>query len=212
MPFPTGNRNLYNFRTIIGDHSRAHLFQVNIPAIGSDPIEMSCFARTTKLPQYSIQTTDIAFQGLNYKVATSAEMGGDWECEFLLDDAHEIRLRFLQWMGSVYDPERQVAGSPLFYKSDNVTVSQLNRIGEPVFVYQFVGLFPKTVGEIALDHGNQDPEKFTVTFSYDYFAVRAGAGAKTGSIPTAISPDIPFMGENFIVGASTGGLLRTLGL
>jgi hypothetical protein len=205
MPFPAGNRNLYNFRTIIGDHSRPHLFLVNIPAIGSDAIEMTAFARTTKLPAYTIGTTDIAFQGMNYKVATSAEMGGEWECEFLVDDAHEIRLRFLQWMGSVYDPERQVAGSPLFYKSDNVTVSQLNRIGTSIFTYQFVGLFPKNVGEIALDHGSQDPEKFSVSFSYDYFAVRAGAEAGTGAIPTAVSPDLPFMGTNAIVGVTTSG-------
>jgi hypothetical protein len=176
---------------------------VNIPAIGSDAIEMTAFARTTKLPGYEIQTADIAFQGMNYKVATSASMGGTWDCEFLVDDAHEIRLRFLQWMGSIYDPERQVAGSPLFYKSDNVTVSQLNRIGSSVFTYQFIGLFPTNVGEITLDHGTQDPEKFSVTFAYDYYAVRAGAGAATGAIPTAVSPDIPFMGENAIVGVTT---------
>jgi hypothetical protein len=103
-------------------------------------------------------------------------------------------------MGSIYDPERQVAGSPLFYKSDNVSVSQLNRIGTSVFTCQFVGLFPKNVGEISFDHGNQDPEKFSVTFAYDYFAVRGGADASTSSIPTAVSPDIPFMGSNFIVG------------
>ena len=205
MPFPAGNRNLYNFRTIIGDHSRPHLFLVNIPAIGSDSIEMTAFARTTKLPGYEVQTTDIPFQGMNYKVATSASMGGTWECEFLVDDAHEIRLRFLQWMGSVYDPERMVAGSPLFYKSDNVTVSQLNRIGSSIFTYQFIGLFPTNVAEISLDHGTQDPEKFSVTFTYDYFAVRAGAEAGTGAIPTAVSPDLPFMGSNAIVGVTTSG-------
>lgn len=208
MPFPAGNRNLYNFRTIIGDHSRPHLFMVSIPAIGSDNIEMTAFARTTKLPSYTIGTADIAFQGMNYKVGTSAEMGGEWECEFLVDDAHEIRLRFLQWMGAVYDPARQIAGSPLFYKSDNVAVSQLNRVGTPVFVCNFVGLFPKMVGDIALDHGSQDPEKFSVTFSYDFFAVRAGADAAIGNIPTAMLADIPFMGSNFIVGNTTSAPVR----
>lgn len=208
MPFPAGNRNLYNFRTIIGDHSRPHLFEVSIPAIGSDNIEMTAFARTTKLPAYEIQTADIPFQGLNYKVATSANMGGNWECEFLVDDAHEIRLRFLQWMGSIYDAERQVAGSPLFYKADNVTVSQLNRVGQHTFMYKFVGLFPTNVGEITLDHGQQDPEKFTVTFAYDYFAVRAGADIKAGGFD-AVSADIPFQGAtNAIVGVTTNTPVR----
>jgi hypothetical protein len=209
MPFPAGNRNLYNFRTIIGDHSRPHLFQVSIPAIGSDDIEMTAFARTTKLPEYKIGTADIDFQGLKYKVATSAEMGGEWSCEFLVDDAHEIRLRFMQWAGSIYDVERQVAGSPLFYKADNITVAQLNRVGQGTFIYKFVGMFPTSVGEISLGHGEQEPEKFTVSFAYDYFAVRAGADVAAGTFPAdAFSPDIPFMGSNAIVGITTSSPLR----
>lgn len=204
MPFPQGNRNLYDFRKIIGDHSRPHLFEVNIPAIGSDPIEMTAFARTTKLPEYKIGTADIDFQGLKYKVATSAEFGGSWSCEFLCDDAHEIRLRFMQWMGSIYDAQRQVAGSPLFYKSDNVTVSQLNRVGSRVFVYKFVGMFPVSVGEISLGHGEQDPEKFSVEFNYDFYAVRAGADASSLTVD-AVTNALPFMGSNVIVGVTTSG-------
>ncbi len=209
MPFPGETRNLHSFRTIIGDHSRPHLFMVSIPPIGSDNIEMTAFARSTKLPSYEISTADIPFQGMNYKVATTANMGGTWECEFLADDAHEIRLRFFQWMSSVYDPQRMTPGSPLFYKSDNVSVSQLNRIGTAVFNYQFVGLFPTTVGEITLDHSTQEPEKFSVTFTYDYFAVRAGLEASAaGNVPTSTSTDLPFMGGNAIVGATTSTSVR----
>jgi hypothetical protein len=207
MPFPSANRNLYDFRKIIGDHSRPHLFMVSIPPIGSDPIEMTAFARSTKLPEYKIATADIDFQGLKYKVATSAEMGGNWSCEFLVDDAHEIRHRFLQWMGSIYDPARQVAGSPLFYKSDNITVTQLNRVGTGVYTYNFIGMFPVSVAEITVAHGEQDPEKFSVEFTYDYFVVRNSTQAANGSvIPDASSNSVPFVGAgDAIVGVTTSG-------
>lgn len=198
MPYPDKNVNLYDFRKIIGDYSRPHLFLIEIPAIGGDPVELSCFARTTELPAYKVNSTDIDFQGVKYKVATTADFGGTINFEFLVDDAHEIRLRFLQWASSIYDIQRGVAGSPLFYKADNIKISQLNRVGKIVFQYNLIGAFPTNVGNISLSHGETTPEKFQVEFTYDYFA------ASNATVANAVDSSIPFVGAgNAITGLTT---------
>jgi len=193
MPFPTpfANQNLYNFRRVIGDHSRAYLFMVSVPPVAGNDAELTAFARTTKLPEYNIEKVEIPFQGMKYKVGTVPTFG-DWTAEFLADDAMELRMRFLQWQASIYDAQRQLSGSPAFYKADNMTVRQLNRIGAVVLEYGFIGAFPTQVSEIALDHGNTDVEKFTVTFSYDYYNVN-NTGVPGASIAAAPSADVSFV-------------------
>lgn len=193
MPFPAPftNQNLYNFRRVIGDHSRAYLFMVSVPPVAGNDAELTAFARTTKLPEYVIDKTEIPFQGMKYKVAT-VPIFADWSAEFLADDAMELRMRFLQWQASIYDAQRQLSGSPAFYKADNMTVRQLNRIGKVVLEYGFIGAFPINVSEIALDHGNTEIEKFTVTFAYDYYNVN-NTGIPGASIAAAPSPDVSFV-------------------
>lgn len=208
MPFPTQNYNLYSFRNVIGDTAKAYLFLIQIPAV-SNPSgeEITCFARSTSLPPYSIQTTEIPFQGLQYKVATVPSFD-NWSVEFLADEAHILRHRFLGWGSQIYDAQRQVAGSPLNYKADNIQVSQLNRAGGIVSQYNFVGMFPASIGEVTLDHSNTDPETFSVEFAYDYYTI--GAGNPTSADDTEanafIKLDAGFSVAAGVAGAVTGGI------
>ncbi|MCS7316908.1 MAG: hypothetical protein NZZ41_01110 [Candidatus Dojkabacteria bacterium] len=174
MPFPTNNVNLYGFRKILGDFSRPCLFFVNIPAIASGSEgarDLSCFARTAKLPDYKISTADIEFQGVKMKVGTVAEMGGSISLEFLLDEGHVLRRRILNWLSDIYDVQKNTFGSLLRYKVDDMTIQQLSRVGKPVVTYKFVGVFPTGCGEVSLSHGDASPAKMTVDFQYDYFSV-----------------------------------------
>ena len=208
MPFPIDNYNLQSFRNIIGDTAKAYLFLVQIPAVGPATGEqITCFARTTTLPEYNIQTTEIPFQGLQYKVATVPQFG-DWQIEFLADEAHILRHRFLGWQAQIYDAQRQLAGSPLNYKADNIQVHQLNRTGGIVSTYNFVGMFPSIVGEVTLDHSNVDPETFSVTFAYDYFTI--GSGNATSALDNTSNAFIK-LDASFNVAATVGGAVTASG-
>lgn len=210
MPFPVQNFNLYNFRNVIGDTAKSYMFLVTIPAVALPTgEELTCFARSTTLPPYNIQTTEIPFQGLNYKVATVPSFD-NWSIEFLADEAHILRHRMLGWTSQIYDAQRQVAGSPLSYKADNIIVAQLNRAGGIVSQYNFVGAFPATVGEITLDHSNTDPESFSVEFAYDYYTV--GLGNSTSADDTEanifIKLNQAFPTASAVAGATTGATIN----
>lgn len=186
MPFPDNNKNLYGFRKIIGDYARPHLFMVQIgPIISSFPSEeITCFARTAKLPDYKIGSTDIEFQGLKYKIATVPEQGGSISLEFLSDEKHTLRGKFLQWLAQIADASKITFGSVAEYKSDQFFISQLDRTGKRVLTYSFIGVFPKSCGEISLSHGETTPEKFSVEFDYDYFTITYGTGAPVSNTGT----------------------------
>ena len=73
--------------------------------------------------------------------------------------------------------------TPAQYKT-NATVTQFAKTGEPIRTYNFVGIFPITVGAIALDWGtNDEVETFPVTFAYDYW--QAGQGV-IGQVTNAL--------------------------
>lgn len=176
MPFPNNKHyNLYSFRKIIGDYARPHLFLVSITNInGISSEDLTCFARSAKLPDYKVGSTDIEFQGLKYKIATVPEQGGSINIEFLCDEKHILRGKFLKWLGFIADAQFTRFGSVLQYKTDNLRVSQLDRKGNIVLTYTFIGAFPKGCGEINLSHGETAPEKFSVDFDYDFFNVYYG--------------------------------------
>ncbi len=209
MPFPTENFNLSSFRNTIKDTAKPYLFLIQIPAVSTPSgEEITCFARSANLPAYNIQTTDIAFQGMMYKVATTPTFD-NWQVTFLADESHVLRHRFLGWQSQIFDAQRQVGGSPVLYKADNIRVSQLGRAGGIVTTYNFVGMFPANVGEIALDHGTVDPETFTVDFAYDYYSIGEGDFAAAADI--SVNAFIKLDG-GFNVAASVGGANLGLGV
>lgn len=208
MPFPNQNYNLYSFRNTIKDHGRAYLFLIKIPAIAGNSNEaLTCFARSTNLPAYSIQNTQIAFQGMQYNVATVPTFE-PWSVNFLCDEAHTLRHRFLGWQQTIFDAQRQVAGSPLNYKADNITVSQLGRAGNVITTYKFIGAYPNNVGQVELNHGTLEPEAFDVQFTYDYFVVGEG-NALSASVDGFIKLDSGF---NFGASMSVGGANLGVGI
>lgn len=173
MPFPEGVEpmNLYSFRQTVRDVSRPYLFMIEMPFVDGNNAKVTAFARTTSLPKYSVQPIEIPFQSQKLRFAGPATIDGTWQVEFLCDELHAIRNRFMQWLQTAYNPQALLAGAPTSYKYDNAKVYQLARNGEVVVSYQFVGLFPTEVGEIALNHEETGYSRFPVQFAYDYYTV-----------------------------------------
>ena len=179
MPIEKNDKfNLYNFRQTIGDPARPYLFKVHIPEIGTDTV-VTALARSTTLPPYALGTVGVPFQGININLATPPTFG-DWSVDFLCDETHELRRLFFKWQTIAHDVGTMLLGHSQSYKSDNVGVAQLARNGEMVAKYGFVGLFPKSVGEIQVGHDQGGSvETFSVLFAYDYFVLVNQFGEQT---------------------------------
>lgn len=173
MPFPEGVEpmNLYSFRQTIRDVSRPYLFMVEMPFLDGNNAKVTAFARSTTLPKYTVGTIEIPFQSQRLRFAGPATIDGAWQVEFLCDELHALRNRFMQWLQIEYNPQALLAGAPVSYKYDQAKVYQLARNGEIVVSYQFIGLFPTNVQEIALNHEETGYSRFAVDFAYDYFTV-----------------------------------------
>jgi hypothetical protein len=81
-----------------------------------------------------------------------------------------------QWMNGI---SRLSNGSGEVNPSDytaNADVTQLDRNGNPLRKYNFVGLFPTNVSEIALSMDTTDTiEEFTVEFQVLYWNIATGS-------------------------------------
>lgn len=178
MPFPKDyghdtSINLHSFRKIIDDVSRPYLFMVEIPNIDTDARKLTAFAISTSIPSYDLNVDEFEFQGAKRKVVNGASFS-DWSVEFINDQVYSLRSKFIAWMSQAYDPHQNSNSTPHSYKYDGVKVHQLSRVGEKVMTYQFIGLFPKSLGQIELSQASNEYSKFTVTFAYDYFSVDSG--------------------------------------
>jgi hypothetical protein len=212
MPFPTQNYNLHSFRNTIRDLGRSYLYLIKIPQVaGATGEALTCFAKSTSLPAYTINTTPVNFQGMEYKLATAPTFDA-WTVNFLCDENHTLRHRFLGWQSQIFDAQRQVAGSPINYKADNIEVSQLGRAGNIITTYKFIGAFPSTVAQIALDHSTQEPESFEVTFTYDYYVIGAGNGVSANDNPANAFIKLDSAGASFGAALSVGGASLGLGV
>jgi hypothetical protein len=205
--------NLSDFLGVINDISRPYLFLVSIPFIDSDDV-VTCFARSTTLPEYKINSVEVAFQTQKLQIASTAEFSHEWEVEFLVDSGHSIRNKFIGWMALAYDPSIQRNGAPVEYKTDNVQIQQLDRTANTVVAYGFVGLYPDTVGQITLSHEEDKPETFPVNFRYDYWTMGGAGGVNLdiGSFFIGIDLSTGFTGGSLTVGGGIGGIAGSLGI
>lgn len=190
---PSFDTNLSGFRHTIGDYTRAHMFRIVIPDI-ADHKTLTLFARSTKLPDYVVEKTPIAFQGLEIRAATVAKFEGTWDVTFLADEAQTLRRKFLEWSAKAYDGNQMLGGAMEDYVRDNVVVQQLTRTGLVSTQYNFFGLWPEKVGGWELGHDKKDVTTFTVTFSYDFFGINTkitDQGNTTPVIDTIDKVDSP---------------------
>jgi hypothetical protein len=183
------DKNLVGFRQKLGDFTRSFMFRIDIPW-WNDQETLSMLARSATLPAYKIKTSEIGFQGLKLRVATVAEFEPTFTVEILADEKQVLRGNIMKWMSYVYDASTMEASmlqggkdaSDNSYKRDDVVFSQLARDGESMMAYNFVGVFPTSCDSIKPSHDETDPQKFSVTFAYDFFTFTSGVGAKPDAV------------------------------
>jgi len=130
--------------------------------------------KAANLPASNITPVEVPFRGRILKVAGERTFD-TWTVTVLNDADFQIRTSMEQWMNGI---SRLTNGSgevdPTMYTADAL-VKQLDRNGDTLRLYNFVGLFPTNVSEIALSMDTTDTiEEFTVEFQVLYWTVGAG--------------------------------------
>jgi hypothetical protein len=188
----TKDRTLEQFKgRMLGGGARPNLFEceLNFPVDalpdGSTPDSLSDSTRflikAASLPASNLGIIDVPFRGRNLKIAGDRTFD-PWTITVINDVDFNIRTAFERWMNLINKHEDN-AGliDPFAYQRDAL-VKQLGRAGvvgsvpvsDPVLPvlkqYQFYGIFPNSVSDIALSYDSSDTiEEFTVDLQVQWW-------------------------------------------
>ena len=145
--------------------------------------------KAAALPASNITPISVPFRGRELKVAGERTFDS-WTVTVLNDADFKIRTVMEEWMNAI---SRLTNGSgevnPTDYTAD-AAVYQLDRNGNTLRKYNFLGLFPTNVSEIALSMDTTDTiEEFTVEFQVLYWTASAITSG-TGTSATTVAPAI----------------------
>ncbi len=206
------NKTISQFKTqLAGGGARPNLFEVQIPAF-PDPIKKSWtgeggpardftfFAKATALPAQNIAAIDVPFRGRTFKVAGDRTID-NWTVTIINDEKFNIRNAFEDWSELIAKLDNNMgATNPGSYMTD-AKVFQLGRSEGSALkkgsnetnagtnsailkAYEFIDIFPVTVGDIALSYESGDTiEEFDVEFAVQSIR-RSGAGELGSGIQT----------------------------
>jgi hypothetical protein len=169
------NNFVSNFKDI---GARANKFNVLVPMAGAN---LEFMAKASKIPESSLESVDIGYQGRKLKYS-GARKFSEFTMTVINDESWDIRRALENWMQQLQGHETidSTLGSLGTYKDPIAQVNQLNVSGAIIRTYEFVNLFPISVGEISLDWASDEVQEFEVTFKYDYWVVK-------GSTPISAS-------------------------
>jgi len=128
----------------------------SIPPLTVTPIERQYFGRTVKIPG------DIVF--------------GDLTTTVINTEDQPIRNRIEQWMDMIngHNHNKGISDSETWKVTG--TLTQYAKDGETLMYFNFNGMWPQTLSEIALSYDTaSDIEQFDVTWAYDWYNIESGS-------------------------------------
>ena len=145
---------------------------INVPAAvvaGTAARKATYLAKGAQLPDDTISTIDVFFQGRQVKVAGDRTFS-DMTIEFYLDKGFELRDAFERWMMLMNGHNSNLGvANPNLYKAD-IFVTVKDRDGRSLKTYRYVGCIPNNIAMIDLGYDQTDTiVTFPVTFGYDYW-------------------------------------------
>ena len=172
LNFPNGAGQTLGFMSNEATPSAENASIDNTTSIAS---KVPFMVKAANLPASNITPVEVPFRGRILKVAGERTFD-TWTVTVLNDADFQIRTAMEQWMNGI---SRLSNGSGEVNPSDytaNADVTQLDRNGNPLRKYNFVGLFPTNVSEIALSMDTTDTiEEFTVEFQVLYWNIATGS-------------------------------------
>lgn len=136
--------------------------------------------RSANIPASTVGSFPVPYFGRQIKFAGDRTFD-DWQVVVINDEDFAVRAAFEEWsklinsheanLASLY-PGRGTPGGGVGYKA-NADVRQYSKNGAVIRTYQFIGMYPTVVSDIALGWGEVDQiEEFAVQFAYDYWEIK----------------------------------------
>ena len=125
-----------------------------LPGMTITPIERQYFGRTVKIPG------DLVFADLTTTIINTEE--------------YNVRNEIEKWMehinGTVDNYNSGDYDTAINFGTGSAKLVHFQQNGEKTMIYEFVDIWPTTLGEIALSYDTaSDIEQFDVTWTYNYF-------------------------------------------
>lgn len=162
--------------------AKASLFQVFIqnPINASADLKTPFMVKASTLPASTISEAEVPYFGRRIKISGDRTFA-PWTVTVINDEDFLIRNAIESWMSAINSHEGNVtsfnSASPSQYKTQ-AEITQFSKTGAILRTYNFKGLFPTEIAEIAMDWGaGPEPEEFQVTFSYDWWTVDGITGS-----------------------------------
>ncbi len=137
------------------------------------------YVRSSSLPESTFEEITTGWMGHEYKMA-GKQTFNDWSVTYNVDKNGLLLRKFYNWQKIIHDSELNTYGKPVIYMTDPEVHLLGYDSGETVCVYKLYGAWPKTIGQVQLDYGNNDIATVDITFAYQYHTV-------TESEPGALS-------------------------
>lgn len=162
-----------------GGGARPNLFRATLLLSGGPqlPEKTEFLCKSASIPAADIGTIAVPFRGREIKVAGDRTFQ-PWNITVINDTDFAVRGVFEAWMSSPLNTHVTNVGNqrPAVYKSQ-MKVAQLDKFGETIRTYNFIGCWCQNLSEIALDYGTSNTiEEFTAVIEYDYWTASGNGG------------------------------------
>jgi len=181
--------SLTNFKAqLVGGGARPNLFKVdlsfptgaNIPDATAAVTAGQFMVKSANMPASQLGVIEVPFRGRVLKVAGDRTFE-PWTITIINDTNFTLRTAFEEWVRAVNEAEQNIGiQNPENYQAD-MFVTQIDREGNEIYKYKFVGTFPTNVSAIDLAFDSNDTiEEFTVELQVQWWE-KVGVGARTAS-------------------------------
>lgn len=148
----------------------ARKFQFKVRSLGPFTEDDLLYVETANLPGKEITNVQVPYMGLDFNVpGTTKYTGSDsWEVTFRCDEAINIRNKMEAWVAEIFNDETSTGkyGVP----TELATFDLLGKNLETLRRYQFIGLYPKTVGQLEYDiKDGGEVVTLVCTFAYQFW-------------------------------------------
>lgn len=140
--------------------------------IGTDKLN-SFMIKTAQLPGSTINSIPVPFRGRVLKVSGDREYQ-DWSVNIVNDNNFIVRNAMERWHDYMSGAVSNIASGGVdtmdfVTYTANLEVEQLDRAGNPIKLYRFMGAWPTEVSPIELSYDVGEVEEFSVNFTYQWF-------------------------------------------
>jgi hypothetical protein len=170
-----GIENFYD-SAIVNDFARKNLFRVI--ALGGSRFTQNelMYITTTSLPGRSITNVPVPFMGLAFNVPGTATYPNSnaWQVTFRIPQNLSIRRKFEDWTKQVFDDANSTGSYTIPSKdaSNQVTISLINKMGDPIRTYTLFGAYCVSIGDLSLDITNAgEIIEQQATLAYQYWRI-----------------------------------------